>query len=151
VRDDVERALATRVGAMPAAYTKAMPISQQLQAAITVMSLIDVATGDRIQVGDTNYRSSLFPDGLYLYGKGAFNLPQFGNNVTTGTYMEYRLTVAGTQVTLERGTSLANLTEIVTGVLATSIAGKTFYLNIGTGGPNYCPAVFDWVTVKTYE
>jgi pimeloyl-ACP methyl ester carboxylesterase len=118
----------------------------------TVMALTDVATGDRIQGGDTNYGNLVGLDGLYLYGLGAFGLPQFANSGTSrDTYMEYRLTVAGTQVTLERGNSLANLTEIVTGVLASSINGKTFYLNIGTGGPDFCPAVFDSVAVKTYQ
>ena len=43
MRDDVERALATRLGAMPAAYTKAMSISQQLQAAITSEPTVAVA------------------------------------------------------------------------------------------------------------
>jgi hypothetical protein len=118
----------------------------------TVMALTDVATGDRIEGGDTNYGGLDGLDGLYLFGLGAFGLPQFANSRTSrDTYMEYRLTVAGTLVTLERGTSLANLTEIVTGVLASSINGKTFYLNIGTGGPDFCPAVFDSVAVKTYQ
>ena len=118
----------------------------------TFMALTDVATGDRIQGGDTDYGGLDGLDGLYLYGLGAFGLPQFANSRTSvDTYMEYRLTVAGTQLTLERGTSLANLTEIITGVLASSINGKTFYLNIGTGGPDFCPAVFDWVAVKTYQ
>ncbi len=119
----------------------------------TAFALVDVASGDRIQGGDTNYIGTFNapPDGLYLYGLGAFGLPQFGNGVSTNTYMEYRLTVSGTQLKLERGTSLETLTEVVNGVLATSIAGKTFYLNVGTGGPDFCPAVFDWVAVKTYQ
>lgn len=44
---------------------------------------------------------------------------------------------------------MANITETITRTLPTSIVGKTFYLTIGTGGPDYCPGKFDWVRVTT--
>lgn len=34
------------------------------------------------------------------------------------------------------------------GTLPTTVAGKTFYLLAGVGGPNYCPGAYDWIRVK---
>ena len=113
----------------------------------TAITLTDVATGDRIVVGDTNYFDG---GGLYLIGTGIFNTPQFGNGVSSNTYMEYRLTVNGNAVKLERGTSLANISDSIDAVLPTSIAGKSFHLTISTGGPDYCPSEFNWITVKSF-
>ncbi|MFI3186887.1 MAG: hypothetical protein QX198_13020 [Methylococcaceae bacterium] len=113
------------------------------------ISLVDVSTGDRILVGDTNYRGW----GSYIYGSGAFNFDpntdNAKNGATTNAYKEYRLTINGSSLTVERGDSLSNITETRTVTLGSSIVGKTFYLSIGTGGPDYCPATFDWVRVST--
>jgi pimeloyl-ACP methyl ester carboxylesterase len=113
----------------------------------TMIALTDVANVvNSIQAGDTTYKG----DGLYAYGGGIFNLAQSGNGISTSAYKEFRLTLDGTALTLERGDTLANITETVTRTLATSIVGKTFYLTIGTGGPDYCPGKFDWVKIATY-
>ncbi len=111
----------------------------------TVFVLVDINTGDRIQAGDTNYQSV----GLYSYGSGAFNLPQSGNGVSVSDYREYRLTLTGTSLTLERGVTLNNVTETLTRTLSASVNNRVFYLLIGTGGPDYCPGVIDWVRVQS--
>ena len=117
------------------------------------IALVDVANGDRIQIGDTNYSATATP-GMYSYGQGAFNLFQAGNGNSVNTYKEYRITIIGTSLTMERGDTLANITETKTVTLGDSIVGKTFYLSIGTGGRTdvssyYCPAAFDWIRVDT--
>lgn len=96
--------------------------------------------------GDTNYRSI---DGLIVAGSGAFSLAQSGNGISTSTYKEYRMTIAGSSVILERGDTLSNITETVTRTLPTSITGKTFFLTVGTGASPYCPSRVNWVRVKT--
>jgi pimeloyl-ACP methyl ester carboxylesterase len=113
----------------------------------SAITLTDLATGDRIVAGDTNYFDG---GGLYLIGTGIFNLPQFGNGISSDVYMEYRLTVSESAIKLERGTSLANITDTIDAVMPASITGKSFYLTVGTGGPDYCPSVFNWVTVKSF-
>ena len=110
----------------------------------TYMELVEVATGNSIRVGDTNY----FGMGLYTYGSGLFSAGQAGNGTSVSGLMEYRFTANGTSVTIERGATLANITETRTITVPTSIAGKTFFLGIGTGGPDYQPGDFDWVRVN---
>lgn len=113
----------------------------------TAITLTDTISGNRIIAGDTNYFDG---GGLYLIGTGMFNIPQFGNGISSNTYMEYRLTINGNAVKLERGTSLSNITATINAVLPSSALGKSFYLTIGTGGPDYCPSEFNWVSVKTF-
>jgi subtilisin family serine protease len=126
----------------------------------TNIALFDVETGDGILAGDTNY----FGWGLYARGSGAYNLtppnesrgaPTAGinlatNGVTYSVYKVLRLTVEGTTLTIERGDSLDSLTERISRTLGASIAGRTFYLQIGTGGGiEYSPGTFDWVRVQS--
>ena len=111
----------------------------------TAFQVIDANSGEVIQVGDTTYRNG----GLYVYGSGTLALTQSGNGTSVGASKEYRLTLSGTSLKFERGDTLANITETVTRTLPSSIAGRTFYLGILTGNPDYCPGAFDWISVKT--
>jgi hypothetical protein len=116
----------------------------------TSFSLTDVADiKNSMQAGDTSYEGN----GLYSFGGGVFGLGQTGNGKSTAAYKEYRLTLSGTSLKLERGDTLATITETITRTLASSIVGKTFYLTIGTGGPIHCPSKsrFDWVSVSTHQ
>jgi len=115
----------------------------------TLMNIVDVASGDLIQFGDTNYSvPGLY--GLYYAATGAYYLYQHGNSASTGAYKEYRLTVEGNSLKLERGDTLAAITETVNATLSGSIVGRTFYLQIGSGYLPYCPSTFRWVSVKAY-
>jgi YD repeat-containing protein len=98
-----------------------------------------------IFAGDTSYQGQ----GLYTAGSGDFVLSQVGNGNSISAYKEYRLTIAGTSLTWERGDTLANITETITRTLPNSIVGKSFFLYIGTGGPDYCPGSFDWVHITS--
>jgi hypothetical protein len=109
----------------------------------THMELIEVNSGDLVQAGDTNYT-----DGLYTYGSGQFFSAQAASGgSSTAAMMEYRMTLNGTTFKIERGTTLANLTQSRTITLPSSVVGKTFFLRIGTGGPDYQPGDFEWVRV----
>lgn len=119
----------------------------------SVMAVVDTTTGHRIQIGETNYAGY----GFYVYPSGVFSnaaadparLDGFrSSGVVTTASKEYRMTIDGTAVTIERGDTLAAITETLTTTLATSIAGKEFYLLVGTGGPDYCPGSFDYVQLK---
>lgn len=126
----------------------------------TNFALIDVVTGEIIISGDTSY----FGWGLYMLATGRYNLtganesrgaPTGGinmstNGVTTSAYRFFKLTVSGASITIERGTTYGNYTERLTRTMGASISGRTFYLQIGTGGGSaYSPGTFDWVTVTT--
>jgi hypothetical protein len=129
----------------------------------TAISLVDVMSGaaadsraNSIQFGDTSYANW----GFRMNGYGVFNFVEVERpsgvgpapqNVTalggsTNAFMEYRLTVSGTQVKMERGPSLTNITQTATRTLGQSIVGKSFYLRLSTGG-QYSPATYDWVRV----
>ena len=110
----------------------------------TTISLIDVATGDLITFGDTSYQGF----GLYSYGTGQYLFAQQNQGGTTAAYKEYRLTIDGNALTLQRGDVLDAFTESRTATLPTSIVGKTFYLRISTAGISYSPGTFDWVRVN---
>lgn len=113
----------------------------------STISLVDVSTGDLIRIGDTNYRNW----GSYIHGTGAFNFDPNSDNskmgASTNSYKEYRLTIDGALLTVERGDTLASISEKRTVTLGNSIAGKTFYLSVGTG-TDYSPATFDWIKVN---
>lgn len=112
----------------------------------TVFALYEEGGSSIIQAGDTNYGGV----GLYLFGTGSFALPQTGNGTSTSAFKEYRLTLSGRSAKIERGDTLDAISESVTRDLASSISGRTFYLLVGTGGPDYCPGTVDWVTVTTH-
>jgi hypothetical protein len=65
----------------------------------------------------------------------------------TGEVREYRLTIDGASVLVESGPTLANITQSLTTTLGASIAGKSFFLTIGTASASYSPGSFDWVRV----
>ena len=112
----------------------------------TSFALVDAATGDLIWAGDTSYG----PFGFYSYGTGQFAFAQQNFGGTTGAYKEYRITLEGTSVRIERGDVLGAFTQIRTVTLPTSIAGKSFYIRIGTASPDYSPGAFDWVRVQVF-
>jgi Lectin C-type domain len=122
----------------------------------TTISLVDTFTGDQIAFGDTSYASW----GFRMNGSGAYNFVEVERpggigpapqNATilggsTNAYMEYRLTINGAQIKMERGPTLSNITATATRTLGKSISGQSFYLNLNTGGI-YSPATYDWVRV----
>ena len=105
--------------------------------------LIDVNNGEQIVAGDTNYQGK----GLYAYGSGAFALPQTGNGNSIAGLQEFRLTLEGTSLKMERGSSLSGNLETITRTLGSTVAGRTFFLILGTGGADYCPGSYDWVQI----
>ncbi len=109
----------------------------------TVILLVDTTNpANYIQLGDTNY-SGL---GLYMYGGGIFSaVPYTGSGVSVAAYKEYRITISGSTITLQRGDTLASLTETRTAPLPASAVGKSYYMTLSTGGAPYCPGTFDWV------
>jgi PKD domain/Lectin C-type domain/CARDB len=130
----------------------------------TTIALVDVVSGaaigsaaQSIEFGDTNYSNW----GFHMYGYGAYNFVEVERpsgvgpapqNATvlgssTNAYMEYRLTITGTQVKMERGPTLANITQTATRTLGQTIAGKSFYIRLNTGG-GFSPAIYDWVRVN---
>ena len=112
------------------------------------ISLVDTLTGDVIQFGETNYPSN--PSwGFYSYGTGIFSMATRAAGSTTNSFMEYRMTISGNQITFERGATLAAISQTVVRTLPTSIAGRQLHLRIGAGGPAHCPATFDWVRVRS--
>lgn len=113
------------------------------------VSLVDAYTGDTISFGDASYQRDGNPVGMYLTGAGTFGLRQSGNGVSTSAYKEYRLTISGSTVLLERGDTLANITERLAFVLRVPAAGRPFYLRIGTGSADFAPSNFDWVSIRS--
>ena len=71
----------------------------------THLEIVDVKTGEMIQIGDTNYRGW----GLYAFGFQA-NEPVF-SGLTTTSFKEYRLTINDTSAVIERGDSFSTLNE----------------------------------------
>ena len=113
------------------------------------VSLVDAYTGDTISFGDASYQRDGNPVGMYLTGAGAFGLRQSGNGVSTSAYKEYRLTISGSTVLLERGDTLANITERLAFVLRAPAGGRPFYLRIGTGSADFAPTNFAWVSIRS--
>lgn len=111
----------------------------------TTISLVDASNGDYIIFGDTNYLGF----GLYSAGTGQLAFSQLNQGGTTNVYKEYRLTIDGTSLLLERGTTLSSIELSRNVTLPNSIVGKTFFLRVSTAGPNYSPGTFDWVRVTT--
>ena len=126
----------------------------------TNISLVEKSTGARIQVGDTNY----FGWGLYILGTGAYNLIGANvsrgastgginmetNGVTTSAYKYVKYTIDANSIVVQRGDVRGVYTEQLSRTLGTTVAGKTFYVQIGTGGNDgiYSPGVFDWLVVS---
>jgi hypothetical protein len=133
----------------------------------TTIALVDVAsppgvsaTENSISFGDTSYSNW----GFRMNGYGIYNFVEVERpagvgpapqnvtvlGVSTNAYMEYRLTITGTQVKMERGPTLATITQTATRTLGQSVVGKSFYVRLNTGGI-YSPAVYDWVRVSASQ
>ncbi|MFM2075548.1 MAG: hypothetical protein RJB34_1853 [Pseudomonadota bacterium] len=112
----------------------------------TAFYLIDIATGSRISFGDTNY---FHGSGFYFEGTDFFQIWQTFVSSATRERKEYRMTLDGNAVILARGDTLDSLDESRTFILPNSINGRSFYLLIGSGGPDYCNSHIDWVRVST--
>jgi hypothetical protein len=112
----------------------------------------ETSPAHQIFIGDTNYSATALP-GVYVYQfKNGTYLPDSrGLMPSTAAFKEYRITIEGTSVIIERGDSLSNLTERATTTLSSSVSGKTFALRVGTAGAPYYPGVFDWVRVSTTQ
>lgn len=104
---------------------------------------------------DTNYCNW----GMAVNGNAAFELADGayecgGSNrvrhrgASTPNFMEYRLTIEGRSVLLERGPTLASIEESISTTLTESMADRSLFLTIGTSGGGYSPASFDWVRVS---
>lgn len=118
----------------------------------TSVMLVDTTSGDQILMGDTNYAGW----GFYAIGIGSYKLKEastigdptnpltLGNSTTA--FMEYRLTITGDKIKIERGPTLANITQTGTGTLGRSIVGRTFHISIGAAWAYY-PATWDWIRV----
>jgi hypothetical protein len=126
----------------------------------THITLTDVVSNESIYSGDTNYANW----GFYADAGGAYNFVEVERpsgvgpapqnctalGSTTTQFMEYRWTLQGNKITMERGPTLANITQSATRTLGKTIAGRSYKLSIGTGGSSYFPGTFDWVRLYTY-
>jgi hypothetical protein len=125
----------------------------------TSILLKDVSnTNNVIYSGDTNYCGW----GFFVSAGGVFEITSGalecgGSNkvrhlgASTNQFMEYRWTIQGTQMTIERGATLASITESITVTLGQTIEGRTFNLSIGTAANAYSPGTWDWVRVSTTQ
>ena len=119
----------------------------------TSLMLVDSTTGDQILMGDTDYAGW----GFYAIGMGGYKLKEAStigdptNPLTlsgsTAAFMEYRVTLSGDKIKIERGPTLANITQTGTATLGQPIVGRTFHLSIGTAWAYY-PGTWDWVRVS---
>lgn len=120
----------------------------------THFELVDVASGQTIQMGDTSDNTTA-ASGLYLStnpGSEKNDFDQRGIEATSAKLQAYRLTLHGQSATLERGDSFTGAMSEHTFTLPRSIAGKTFYLRVGTGAADcvYSPGTFDSIKVTTF-
>lgn len=121
----------------------------------TSVMLVDTASGDQILMGDTNYAGW----GFYAVGIGSYTVKEattiigepsnpFALGGSTTAFMEYRLTIVGDRIKIERGPTLANITQTGTATLGRSVAGRSFHVSIGVGWAYY-PGTWDWIRVKS--
>ncbi len=123
----------------------------------TAIILVDESNPANLVIAhDTNYCNwgmAFSGSGIFEITNGQYECGGSNKVVHTGTstnqFMEYRLTINGSAVLLERGPTLANITETTSATLSTSIDGKKFYIILGTAGPGFSPGVFDWIKVTT--
>ncbi len=115
------------------------------------IALVDPVTGGFLQIGDTSYSdgngSGIY---AYLYNGSSWEFAhRYGGS--TSSFKEYRITIEGKNVTIQRGDSISNLTETIPVTLPRAVTGGFYYLRIGTGGGDgiYSPADFDWIRVTT--
>ena len=115
--------------------------SEREMKALTLTDSNNPAHG--IFIGDTNYSATSIP-GLYVYAVGDFAVDSRGLMPSTSSFKEFRITIDGKNVTVERGDSLSNLTELATATLGSTVAGRTFALRLSTDVAPYFSGVFDW-------
>jgi pimeloyl-ACP methyl ester carboxylesterase len=117
---------------------------------------------DRLVVSDTPYCNAGFLGGV----SGRFEFLQkqpncegslqsgflLGQPAAVGQWMEYRMTIEGDKFTMERGPTLANITQSATATLNEAIDPYEFFLYFRTGSSGgYYGAKFDWIRVKTSD
>lgn len=119
------------------------------------IQLTDAANGwpltantNYINIGDTNYNGAA--QGVYVGGGGVFSIDKRGLMPSTSAFKEFRITITANQVQIQRGDSLANLTESSTVALPASVEGKQFYLMIGDAVTPWTGATFNWIRVNTF-
>lgn len=112
------------------------------------ISLIDASTGSLLQIGDSDYWSGIY---LQLSKNSVYDAIKSYPGTSTNQFKEYRITLEGKKVTIERGDSLDALVTKITETLPRSMTDGTYYIKIGTGGCDgiYSPADFDWLRVYT--
>lgn len=127
-------------------------IEARMKGVETNVLLFDSATEDAIILGESSYCSWGFyanAGGPYRFkatsAGGCSNGEVLASGVVTTDWMEYRFTVDGSNLKIERGPTLSNITETYSATLGQSISGRSFYLDIGTGGTSLSPASFDWI------
>lgn len=125
------------------------------------MMLVSLANlSDRFLMSDTPYIGA----GFLGVGDGRFKLAEYsspscvgpaggivlGSPPAAGVWMEYRMTVEdGTRFKIERGPTLAAITQSATATLCNSIEPYEFFLYLRTGSSGgYFGARFDWVRVN---
>ena len=111
-----------------------LEFNRQFDLGTTYVGIVDATSGGGVFGGTGS-------NGLFVNGTGEFNLPTTRVGSAGQDQLVYRMTIAGTSITLERGVDWAHLSERVTGTLASAIAGRTFYV-VANGG-------FGWITVKS--
>jgi hypothetical protein len=120
----------------------------------THFELIDVVTGQIIQLGDTNYSATATP-GVYLVSynpqTSRYDFDKHGIEPTTTAFRLYRLTLQGQTAKVELGDGAGNNVKEYTFTLPNSIEGRSYYLRAGTGAPDcyYSPGTFDSIKVST--
>lgn len=125
----------------------------------TSVYLVDELTGHVIYSGDTSYCGW----GFYAHGGSqsyAFLDPAplsctsspvngIALGGSTNQFMEYRWTLEGNKIKVERGPSLGNITQSASQTLGLSIVGRSFYLSIGSASSSLSPGTFDWIRVNS--
>ena len=115
----------------------------------TYVSLIDSSTGSLLRIGDSNYWNGIY---LQLSKSGNYEVVKSYSGTSTSQFQEYRITLEGKTVTIERGDTLAAITKTITEIMPRSVTDGSYYVQIGTGGCDgyYSPADFDWIQVNGY-
>ena len=97
---------------------------------------------NEIGILDSSYSTNV---GLMLYRNGIFGIRSQFNGQTTTQWKEYRITIDGQAVTVQRGDSLSNLTETLTDTLEAPISTVPLHFLVGaTGGST---TEMDWIRV----
>jgi hypothetical protein len=114
------------------------------------IGLVDPVANVELRVGDTNYSGWGIYVQLYNFNTASYEIATaFGG--TTDQYKEYRISLIGTQLIVERGDTLTNITETYALTMPRDFVSNNSYINIGTGGCDgyYSPADFDWIRAST--